>query len=171
MSAGKYAVYPEIYGVNANAYVLEYDTVIEIVINNHDTGFHPIHTHGHAPQHLYRVSSGFYTPGEVVATPPVPMRRDVWLVPPGGHTVSRFTANNPGVWLLHCHMEWHLLGGLAIAFVEAPLHLQASQTIPAAAYSLCEAQGTPTAGNAAGNTKNYFDLRGAVTTPNPSPSG
>ena len=85
--------------------------------------------------------------------------------------LSRFVANNPGVWFFHCHMDWHLLGGLAATFVEAPLVMQASQTIPAQAKSLCQAQGTPTAGNAAGNTANYFDLKGAVTTPAPSPSG
>jgi iron transport multicopper oxidase len=171
ISTGQDAISPQVYGVNANAQVLGYGNVIELVINNFDSGAHPIHIHGHAPQQLYRSSSGFYKPGEPLPPSPYPMRRDTWLVNPGGHTVSRFVADNPGVWFVHCHMDWHLVGGLAFTLVEAPLQLQASQTIPQEALALCEAQGTSTAGNAAGNTKNHFDLRGAVTTPNPSPSG
>jgi iron transport multicopper oxidase len=29
-------------------------------------------------------------------------------------------ADNPGAWFLHCHIDWHLEAGLAIAFAEAP---------------------------------------------------
>ena len=51
-----------------------------------------------------------YTPGvdddsRLKATP---MRRDTWLVAPSAYTVFRYRANNPGIWLLHCHMEWHI---------------------------------------------------------------
>lgn len=38
MSAGSQAVYPDIYGVNANAYVIPFNQVVEIVINNTDNG-------------------------------------------------------------------------------------------------------------------------------------
>jgi iron transport multicopper oxidase len=38
------------YGLNANAMVLGYNEVIEVVINNFDNGSHPIHIHGHAVQ-------------------------------------------------------------------------------------------------------------------------
>ena len=34
---------------------------------------------------------------------------------------SRLTflqTDNPGPWLLHCHIDWHLSGGLAIVFAE-----------------------------------------------------
>ena len=33
-----------------------------------------------------------------------PMRRDTVTVPPGGSTTIRFRADNPGAWLLHCHV-------------------------------------------------------------------
>ena len=32
----------------------------------------------------------------------------------------RFVADNPGVWLFHCHTAWHLLFGQSLAFVVAP---------------------------------------------------
>lgn len=41
-----------------------------------------------------------------------------------GWLTIRFRANNPGVWLMHCHMEWHAHSGLMATFVEAPLQLQ-----------------------------------------------
>jgi iron transport multicopper oxidase len=47
--------------------------------------------------------------------------------------------------------------------VEAPDKLQAQLTIPHDHLKICEAQGIPTKGNAAGNTKNYLNLTGAVT--------
>ncbi len=33
-----------------------------------------------------------------------PVRKDTVVVPPGGYAVIRFVADNPGVWLAHCHM-------------------------------------------------------------------
>jgi iron transport multicopper oxidase len=123
--------------------------------------------------------------GSHIPLPPVPMRRDTWLVAPNGYTVIRFVANNPGVWFFHCHMDWHNIAGayqrkisyvkefsiivadywigLAATFVEAPLELQKSQSIPPQWSHLCRSQGIPTQGNAAGNTHNYTDLTGANT--------
>lgn len=39
-----------------------------------------------------------------------PMRRDTFTVPQQSHVVFRFKADNPGVWILHCHVAWHLEG-------------------------------------------------------------
>jgi FtsP/CotA-like multicopper oxidase with cupredoxin domain len=50
MSTGSAATNNITYGVNANAMVLNHNEVIEVVINNFDGGWHPIHIHGHAPQ-------------------------------------------------------------------------------------------------------------------------
>ena len=50
MSVGSAATNNITYGVNANAMVLNHNEVIEVVINNFDGGWHPIHIHGHAPQ-------------------------------------------------------------------------------------------------------------------------
>lgn len=62
--------------------------------------------------------------------------------------------------------------GLLATIIEAPLQLQKSQpTIPSAMASICAAQGVPTAGNAAGNAKNYTDLSGAPNKPQGKPWG
>jgi iron transport multicopper oxidase len=35
-----------------------------------------------------------------------------------GFVKIRFVTNNPGIWLLHCHMEWHMQQGLAVTLIE-----------------------------------------------------
>jgi iron transport multicopper oxidase len=78
--------------------------------------------------------------------------------------VLRFKADNPGVWLFHCHIEWHVIMGLTATIIEAPQELSGLK-IPADHLAACQAQGTLTAGNAAGNTNNYTDLTGANVYP------
>ncbi|KAJ6772558.1 MULTI-COPPER OXIDASE [Salix koriyanagi] len=38
-------------------------------------------------------------------------------VPANGWAVIRFVADNPGVWLMHCHLDVHITWGLAMAFL------------------------------------------------------
>jgi plastocyanin len=65
---------------------------------------HPFHTHGHS-----------FT---VVATDgnPVPeaarLTKDTILVAPGERYDIAFTADNPGVWMAHCHIEHHAANGM-----------------------------------------------------------
>jgi FtsP/CotA-like multicopper oxidase with cupredoxin domain len=40
--------------------------------------------------------------------------RDTVQIPSRGYAVLRFRAENPGVWLLHCHMLWHSATGMAM---------------------------------------------------------
>ena len=35
------------------------------------------------------------------------VKKDTVIVPYDGYTVIRFIADNPGWWLLHCHIEVH----------------------------------------------------------------
>jgi iron transport multicopper oxidase len=191
MTVGAAAENPVVYGVNGNAFVVKGGQLVEIVINNYDTGGHPIHLHGHAPQLVAR-APGVYTPpspegqrqysghanpqanamgydGDTSKMPRIPMRRDTWIVAAAGYTVLRFIADNPGVWFLHCHMEWHLEAGLAAMIIEDPLSLQRNQKIPDAWKTQCQNQGIAISGNAAGNTKNYTDLTGANTVCPPLP--
>jgi iron transport multicopper oxidase len=99
------------------------------------------------------------------------MRRDTVLVHPDGNMVLRFRADNPGVWLFHCHLEWHLASGLVATMVEAPLDLQKTLKVPEDHLQVCRDSNTPFAGNAAGNTEDFFDLSGANTSPAPLPDG
>lgn len=49
-----------------------------------------------------------------------PPRRDVATLPSGGHLALAFKLDNPGAWLVHCHIAWHASQGLALEFVETP---------------------------------------------------
>ena len=99
------------------------------------------------------------------------MRRDTIVVRPNGNLVLRFKSDNPGVWLFHCHIEWHVQSGLMATFVEAPLDVQRTLTIPADHLAVCEKAGVPTVGNAAGNTADWLDLTGERRPPGPLPEG
>jgi FtsP/CotA-like multicopper oxidase with cupredoxin domain len=43
-----------------------------------------------------------------------PPLKDTVVVPDAGFTVLRFLADNPGYWLMHCHMAWHNHLGMAL---------------------------------------------------------
>lgn len=34
-----------------------------------------------------------------------------------GYTVLRFVVDNPGAFLFHCHIEWHMLAGLSMTWI------------------------------------------------------
>jgi hypothetical protein len=48
-----------------------------------------------------------------------PPRRDTATLPASGWLVLAFPANNPGAWLMHCHIAWHISEGLGVQFLEA----------------------------------------------------
>lgn len=54
-----------------------------------------------------------------------PMRRDTVTVPAQSHVVLRFAADNPGLWALHCHVAWHMEGGMLVSIAERPADLAA----------------------------------------------
>ncbi|KAK1596029.1 multicopper oxidase [Colletotrichum navitas] len=176
LSAGSAAATnPEVYGTYTHSFVLERGDVVQIVVNNLDSGRHPFHLHGHEFQALYRApeEGGTFASANVTEAdfPATPMRRDTLVVWPNGNIVLRFRANNPGVWLFHCHIEWHVTSGLLATFVEAPLDLQKTLSIPQNHLDVCAAANVPTAGNAAGNTKDFLDLTGQNTPPARLPDG
>lgn len=162
----KYVMNPAIYGVNSNAQVLKYNDVIEIVLINNDNGHHPWHLHGHAFQVIARSPSNTaYDPNLVSQNAPaIPMRRDTIQVHEGGYVVLRYRADNPGIYLFHCHIEWHIEAGLTATILEAPDKVRLLQsTVPHDHLEVCHAQGIKTKGNAAGNEDNWLDLTGAPT--------
>jgi iron transport multicopper oxidase len=55
--------------------------------------------------------------------------------------------------------------------IEAPDELQKSLKIPDDHMEACNSQSIPTAGNAAGNTVDLFNLEGANVSPDPFPAG
>lgn len=102
-------------------------TRVDIVINNLDDGAHPFHLHGHS---FYVLSSyrdegrggwGSYNPHSGEQPPnglnlDFPLRKDTVSVPRRGHVVLALVADNPGIWMLHCHMLVHMARGMAMAF-------------------------------------------------------
>nr|QCZ35187.1 laccase 20 [Salvia miltiorrhiza] len=102
-------------------YRLKYGSRVQIVLQDTaivSTEDHPVHLHGY---HFHVVGQGFgnFNPSRDAAgfnlvDPPV---RNTINVPVGGWAVIRFVADNPGVWLMHCHIDSHLSWGFAMAFV------------------------------------------------------
>lgn len=161
---------PSIYGQGANPFVLPYGAIVELTVSNHDSFAHPFHLHGHNFQVVSRDPGGSNFPINIPAGPP--MRRDTVQLMAQGSVTIRFVADNPGIMLFHCHIEWHVEAGLTATFIEAPTELQAQKLyIPVSHRAACAAQGIAMKGNAAGNTKNYADLTGANTIANTNPWG
>ena len=156
LTTRNYSTDPVVYGVNSGVHILPHLSVIEIVLTNQDDGKHPFHLHGHNFQVL--PLDGPY--------PAFPVRRDTVTVPALGGLRLRFRADNPGVWLFHCHIEWHVVSGLVATFVVAPDVLQRKLHVPKEQLRICRG---PAAGNAAGNTKDFLDLTGANVSPPPLP--
>lgn len=175
MSSGALATNAEIYGDYTNPFVLEKGQIIQIVVNNMDTGRHPFHLHGHQFQAVYRSEENAGAFDDLNITQAqleqFPMRRDTLLVWPGGNIVLRFRADNPGVWLFHCHIEWHVVSGLMATIIEAPLDIQKQSTIPSDHLAACKDAGIKTSGNAAGNSNDFLDLTGQNAPPGPLPAG
>ncbi|KAL9130217.1 MAG: hypothetical protein Q9217_001562 [Psora testacea] len=171
LSTGIIANNASTYGANTNSFVLKKNDIVEIILNNNDPGKHPFHLHGHTFQAVVRSpeSAGPYINNETF--PKTPMKRDTIMVNPNGNIVLRFRADNPGIWLFHCHIEWHVASGLVATMIESPVDLQSSLTIPEDHLSACRKQNVPIAGNAAGNTEDLFNLTGATAPPPPLPAG
>ncbi|XXH01375.1 hypothetical protein Hte_007735 [Hypoxylon texense] len=78
---------------------------------------HPIHLHGH-DFFVLSQGTGSYDADTTTLNTVNPPRRDTALLPPSGHLVIAFETDNPGVWLMHCHIGWHTSQGFALQFVE-----------------------------------------------------
>lgn len=175
LTSGDQATNPAIYGSFTHSMVLKKDEIVQIVVDNLDPGRHPFHLHGHNFQAIHRSEeeAGIFADAGVTEKdyPKIPMRRDTFVLYPNGNIVLRFKADNAGIWLFHCHIEWHVVSGLMATFIEAPLELQKTIELPSNHLDACKAGNVPVAGNAAGNTKNLLDLRGEPRPPKPLPAG
>lgn len=161
----QYKLDPRVYGVNSNSYAVQYGDIVEIVLNNLSPLAHPFHLHGHQFQVVARSEPNAFINGQPYnpsQADPLPMKRDVAGIHPGGFVVFRFKADNPGIQLLHCHVEWHVEAGLTATILEATDRL-GDLSIPDDHKAACIAGSMPFTGNAAGNTQNPLDLTGANT--------
>lgn len=126
---GTNTLYEVLSGVNASSFPVDHhviqcnkNNVVQIILNNFDTGEHPFHLHGQYIWVLGRGTDGPYNASihETQLNLVNPIRRDTISVQAGGWLVFRFVANNPGVWFFHCHIVWHSLSGLAMIFYTDP---------------------------------------------------
>ncbi|XP_055902686.1 uncharacterized protein LOC129938892 [Eupeodes corollae] len=103
------------------------DAVVELILVDEGIAYdanHPFHLHGNA----FRVI-GLDRVGKNVTIEQIkemdrlgqlhrnfnrPPVKDTVTVPDGGYTIIRFKADNPGYWLLHCHIEFHAEVGMAL---------------------------------------------------------
>ncbi|KAF9397509.1 hypothetical protein BGX21_008793 [Mortierella sp. AD011] len=126
-----------VYGVNQHVLKIQKrDAIVQIILDNSRGGEHPFHLHGHTFQVIAQ-GEGVYEEGKTPINTINPIRRDTATVPKNGFTVIRFKADNPGVWALHCHIEWHVTTGLVMQFIELPDELRA-MGIPKHVGNLCE---------------------------------
>lgn len=150
----------EVEGVNDVAFDAKHEFVIsssgaevvDVILQNFDEGNHPFHLHG---MQMFILAAGHgYFPGyEALGLRPEgkglldvsdesvvlnPLRRDVTTVEGFGWTLVRFVADNPGVWLFHCHMIWHAEAGMGMQFVSG-LDAMRNWTVPEQSARVCSA--------------------------------
>ncbi|KAI8318259.1 hypothetical protein GQ54DRAFT_267157 [Martensiomyces pterosporus] len=172
LTTGDMAINPIIYGPQTNAHVLKYGEVIEVVLWSATFVTHPFHLHGHTFQ---IVEKGFVndTTGalryKVPQSKHSPLRRDTVVVRRWEYVIIRFKADNPGVWLFHCHFDVHMGLGMALVFVEAPQMMQKTLSVPQPVIDQCKLQGKQVHGNVVGEMSyDYADAPNAMhLLPNP----
>ncbi|CAA7270051.1 unnamed protein product [Cyclocybe aegerita] len=116
---------------SGSVYTLPVNSVIELSIPGGSVGSpHPMHLHGHIFDVVCSAGSETYNYAN-------PIKRDVVNIGEEGDNVTiRFTTDNAGPWILHCHIDWHLEIGLSVVFAE-DAETVASSTVPVAWDSLC----------------------------------
>ncbi|KAF2875606.1 Cupredoxin [Massariosphaeria phaeospora] len=112
------------------------------LVNHGLIGGHPMHLHGHD---FHVLAEGFGEWDGTVTNPENTIRRDVHILENGRNTtagvepsymVLQFEQDNPGVWPLHCHLAWHVSGGLFLNVLERPEDIMA-QDFDEDVFALC----------------------------------
>ncbi|KAI8962274.1 putative multicopper oxidase [Daldinia sp. FL1419] len=126
------------------------DTV-DLILQNMDENSHPFHLHG---MQMWVLGAGHgYFPGyEALGLNPEgrglldstnstvvdnPLKRDTITAEGFGWVLLRFVADNPGVWLFHCHVIWHSEAGMAMQFLSR-VDVMKEWRLPRQATRMCE---------------------------------
>ncbi|KAM0805775.1 multicopper oxidase-domain-containing protein [Usnea florida] len=110
--SSSYAVIPEDYSRGYVYLVITEQSLPNFPSKTNAFNAHPMHLHGHDAK-PYNITTSINT--FKFDNPP---RRDVALLPRGGYLAIAFKPDNPGVWLMHCHIAWHASSGLALQILE-----------------------------------------------------
>ncbi|KAI1415593.1 putative multicopper oxidase [Hypoxylon sp. FL1857] len=125
---------------------------VDIILQNMDENSHPFHLHG---QQMWVLGAGHgYFPGyealglnhdgKGLLSPTDsnvinnPLKRDTVTAEGFGWVLLRFVADNPGVWLFHCHVIWHSEAGMGMQFLSRP-DIMREWELPDDARRLCDA--------------------------------
>ncbi|KAF2869685.1 Cupredoxin [Massariosphaeria phaeospora] len=84
---------------------------------------HPIHLHGH-DFYILGKGAGTWDGTANGLNFQNPTRRDTATLPAGGYLLMAFPADNPGMWVMHCHIAWHAAQGLSVQFLERKNEIQ-----------------------------------------------
>ncbi|BFZ65330.1 hypothetical protein YB2330_006496 [Saitoella coloradoensis] len=105
---------------NTNVYYLpqQRDEWVYFVVQSQIGIHHPIHLHGHDFFVLGQLEDQFEARHVPLLNLTNPMRRDVAMLPAGGSLVLAWKTDNPGAWIMHCHIAWHVGLGFGLQFVE-----------------------------------------------------
>ena len=98
---------------------------------------HPIHLHGHdflvlgrspAVPQPFAIATRRFNPATDTGSLNFnnPVRRDTTMLPGNGWLALAFRSDNPGAWLMHCHIAWHVSQGLSVQFLERVQNIPAS---------------------------------------------
>ncbi|EWZ79220.1 hypothetical protein FOCG_18256 [Fusarium oxysporum f. sp. radicis-lycopersici 26381] len=124
---------PIIYGENSSGWNsnttihLPINSTIDIIMSisnkSMDMMGHPMHLHGHKFWVLGSGEGSFpYTkvtdaPADLINLQDPPYR-DTMGLPSQGWAAIRYVTDNPGTWMFHCHLQWHIAVGMAMVLVE-----------------------------------------------------
>ncbi|GFR97917.1 laccase [Elysia marginata] len=109
-------------------YRIDLGDVVELILIDQghiwDVANHPTHLHGYGFRVLAMDKLGKFVDRDDVTSLDQrggisrnryrPPKKDTVTIPDGGYTIVRFHADNPGMWLLHCHLEYHAEIGMAV---------------------------------------------------------
>lgn len=103
------------------------------LIQNNASIPHPIHLHGHdimivgaspalANPQIPNPNNRLRPYNHATDGPTLrgnnPVRRDTTMLPAWGWLLVAYRTNNPGAWLMHCHIAFHVSQGFSVQFIE-----------------------------------------------------
>ncbi|XXG98615.1 hypothetical protein Hte_004940 [Hypoxylon texense] len=125
---------------------------VDIILQNVDENSHPFHLHG-AQMWVLGAGHGYFPGYEALGLRPEgeglldpanasvvdnPLKRDTVTAEGFGWVLLRFVADNPGVWLFHCHVIWHSEAGMGMQFLSR-VDVMREWELPEDVRRLCDA--------------------------------
>lgn len=120
------------FNVTENTFVLPANKTVEIIFPpTVDDESHPFHLHGMTMQLILSETSN-------VTNTVDPISRDISGIGSTG-TIVRFTTDETGPFMYHCHIFWHKFAGLASVQLVDPVNTQKNVQVNDAWQALCPA--------------------------------